>query len=96
MTANDWKEFAKEKPKFGEFILTLNRDGEIARFLYQPEINHLKWTHWQPWADPPKTDPFNEWWEAQSTPRDDDYAREIARKYWTARAYWARRHPEDK
>lgn len=101
MNSSDWKEFAKEKPMEGQPILTISNQGSISRFAFYPIILQHHWTHWQPWADPPKPDPFEEFWKTRLLPRTLNSETIETYKSWCQNGWegherWAREHPEDK
>lgn len=98
MKFEDWKEFAKEKPVSGTKIIAATKDCH-AVFDYKGIDSG--WTHWQPWADPPKPDPFEEYWKTRRMPTvEGGVAYETCKQWcldgWVGHERWAKDQSEGK
>lgn len=95
MNSSDWKEFEKEKPKEGQLVLLTSDQRHIRIATYHDCGEFYNW--WQPWADPPKPDPFDSWyrqWILDGHPTGTEQS--YMRRAWNAAMKWAREHPEEK
>lgn len=100
MNTSDWKRLEDEKPDHGQKILFLVNGGHVMRATYcTGDVYVHEW--WQPWDDPPKPDPFGEFWK-NAMPTNIESARlrtpgmkEWLRGAWDAAVKWAREHKEE-
>lgn len=92
MKPEDSKDFAKEKPAEGQTILVFSEFAATSRFEFYPDmLMNGSWKYWQPWADPPKPDPFEEWF--RDAPVDGRMV-QAARKGWLARCRLGAEEPQ--
>lgn len=91
MNSSDWIKFSDRAPQEGQRILALYSDGTQTCIVY---FSDKRIVYWQPWADPPKPDPFEEW-HANYCGLSSPLAREQRHSGWDAAIAWAKAHKDE-